>query len=76
MVFHELIQNPEDGTLKVRVIPGVKEFYDEVQDLKPAAGYNSRITKTEKGIHVISDTLGSGVYEIPEDCFQLKWMSV
>lgn len=72
MVFHELIQNPEDGTLKVRVIPGVKEFYDEVQDLKPAAGYNSRITKTEKGIHVISDTLGSGVYEIPEDCFSIE----
>ena len=45
MVFHELIQNPEDGTLKVRVIPGVKEFYDEVQDLKPAAGYNSRIIR-------------------------------
>lgn len=72
MVFHELIQNPEDGTLKVRVIPGVKEFYDEVQDLKPAAGYNSWITKTEKGIHVISDTLGSGVYEIPEDCFSIE----
>ena len=72
MVFHELIQNPEDGTLKVRVIPGVKEFYDEVQDMKPAAGYNSRITKTEKGIHVISDTLGSGVYEIPEDCFSIE----
>lgn len=72
MVFHELIQNPEDGTLKVRVIPGVKEFYDEVQDLKPAAGYNSRITKTEKGIHVISDTLGSGFYEIPEDCFSIE----
>ena len=71
-MFHELIQNPEDGTLKVRVIPGVKEFYDEVQDMKPAAGYNSRITKTEKGIHVISDTLGSGVYEIPEDCFSIE----
>ena len=72
MVFHELIQNPEDGTFKVRVIPGVKECYDEVQDMKPAAGYNSRITKTEKGIHVISDTLGSGVYEIPEDCFSIE----
>ena len=72
MVFHELIQNPADGTLQVKVIPGVRDFYNFPLEEKKEVSYNSKIQKTEKGITVASETLGAGLYEIPRDCFSVE----
>ncbi len=72
MVFHELIQNPADGTLQVKVIPGVRDFYNLPLEEKKEVSYNSEIQKTEKGITVASETLGAGLYEIPRDCFSVE----
>lgn len=72
MVFHELIQNPDNGTLSVKVIPEVKNFYDCPVDLKKETGYNTNIIEIENGISVESETLGAGLYAVPDDCFSIE----
>lgn len=72
MVFHELIQNPADGTLKVRAVPGVKEFYPVLQGNGGAVSYNGKLEECADGIRVTSETLGAGLYEIPRDCFSIE----
>ena len=72
MVFHELIQNPNDGTLQVKVIHGVKEFYNEPQEKTSLVSYNNETPKGKNGNWVKSETLGAGLYSIPEDCFSVE----
>lgn len=72
MVFHELIQNPNDGTLQVKVIHGVKEFYNEPQEATSLVSYNSETQNKENGICLKSETLGAGLYSVPEDCFSIE----
>lgn len=72
MVFHEIIQNEQDGTLRVKVIPGVKEFYSEIQKSDVFVSYGGTVEQLSDGIAVTSETLGAGLYEIPKDCFSVE----
>lgn len=72
MVFHELIQNPADGTLRVKVIPGVRDFYSVPQEEKKALAAGAKIRECAGGIRVTADTLGAGLYEIPKDSFSIE----
>lgn len=72
MVFHELIQNPDDGTLRVKVIPGVRDFYSEPQEEKKALAAGAKLQECAGGIRIAADTLGAGLYEIPKDSFSIE----
>lgn len=72
MVFHELVQNEHTGELRVKVIPEVKNYYSKCQEKPEVFSFNSEARKSETGIEILSETLGAGLYQIPEDCFSIE----
>ncbi|XCP84480.1 glycoside hydrolase family 32 protein [Roseburia hominis] len=72
MVFHEVIQDRETGKLSVRIIPAVKEFYKQTQELPGLVSYNADTSEKAGNVGIHSETLGAGLYELPKDCFMLE----
>lgn len=72
MIFHELFQDPSDGALRVKVIPGVREFYHMQGKKTEAVSYNGKMQQCAEGIRISSETLGAALYEIPWDCFSIE----
>lgn len=70
MVFHEIIQNPADGTLTVRPVEAYKDFYkNELEAQKPVL-WNCRLTEGTQKME--ADMLGAVLYDVPPDCFSLE----
>ena len=72
MVFHELVQDQATGALKVKVIPGVRDYYTKENEITQITSYNCELYKEKNAVDVMSQTLGAGLYEIPHDCFSIE----
>lgn len=72
MVFHEIVQNPVNGELTVKVIDTIKDYHKTMVDKTGEAFYHCCCEKKDDSVNIISDTLGAVLYDIPEDTFTLK----
>lgn len=72
MVFHELVQNGENGELHVKPIEGVKNYYSNVEEHKEKTFYNCSLNEKSKEMKISSETLGAVLFDIPKDCFSLE----
>jgi len=72
MNVHELMQNQETGELYTAPTDGLKKYYSKTLETGDIVLYNSQRTEDESGILLTSETLGAGLYSLPEDCFSLE----
>lgn len=68
MIFHQLVQNKENGMLKVRPPKGVEEYYNSQTSLPPAeeTWCSLRADKLETAMY------GAALWRIPKDCFSME----
>lgn len=68
MVFHEVIQNPENGELHIKQIDAYGRFYQEKVETSNPILWNCRMEeKTVK-----TEMLGAFLYDVPKDAFSLE----
>jgi len=72
MNVHELIQNQETGELYTAPTDGLKNYYTKTIEIGDIVLYNSQKEENETGLLLTSDTLGAGLYSLPEDSFSLE----
>lgn len=70
MVFHEVIQNPTDGTLTVKQVDAYENAYQIPVETDHPTLWNC--TVKEDGKTLETDMLGAALYGIPMDCFSLE----
>ena len=71
MNFHEIVQIPETGELRVKAVQGVLDYFSEDVKLESEEVYNGRIENTGTGSKLTSDTLGALLYPVKDDTFRL-----
>ncbi len=69
MIFHEVVQNPVDGTLQMKEIDAYGTFYSQQMKKEFPALWNCRMQKEESVLE--TDMLGAALYEIPQDAFSI-----
>ncbi|MCI5647983.1 MAG: beta-fructofuranosidase [Fusicatenibacter sp.] len=72
MVFHEIVQEAKTGLLKIKPIPGVKDFYTQTEEKKPVTVYHGSVKEKEGMLELRSETLGAALYPVCGDCFSLE----
>ena len=71
MNFHEIIQNPKNGELRIKAIPEVLNYFSKEIKLKEEILYNCKMERKQNGISIESDTLGALLYPSEGDTFAL-----
>ena len=75
MVLHELVQDQATGALKVKVIPGIRDYYTKENEITQITSYNCELYKEKNAVDVMSQTFWAQDYmRFHMIVFQSNWM--